>query len=210
MSVAVKICGLLDETAVRAAVDAGAAMVGFVFHSGSRHLITPEIATKLAALVPSHIQRVGLFVDADDATLRAILKIVPLDLLQLHGDESPERVGAIRALTGKPVMAAIRLAAPEHLVPVAAYEKVADRLLFDSRVGNQPSGGTGKSFDWSLLRGRSFSKPWMLAGGLNAGNIVEAVRMTGATTIDVSSGVETGGHKDPAKIRELIAIAQRL
>jgi len=209
MAVAVKICGLLNEAALSAAIGAGAAFVGFVFHPGSRHVIAPHAAAALAKIVPAHIKRVGLLVNADDATLTDTLKSVPLDLLQLHGDEAPERVAEIRALTSKPVMAALHIATPEHLDKITAYEAVADYLLFDARVGTDQTGG-GKAFDWSLLKGRQFSKPWMLAGGLNAGNIAEAVRLTGTRILDISSGVETNGYKDPAKIREFIKRAQSL
>lgn len=211
MAVAVKICGFQEPVALQAAIDAGAAYVGFVFHKTSRHFISPEQAGILAKQVPPHILRTGLLIDANNDEIQAILEKAPLDLLQLHGNETPERVADIKATTGLPVMVAIRIATPEHLVSISAYEAVADRLLFDTRLGDAPSGGTGKSFDWNILTGRHFSLPWMLAGGLKADNLAEAVHTSGAQIVDVSSGVEDGsGHKSPAKIRQFIEIAGRL
>jgi len=208
MSVAVKICGLQDEAALRAAIDGGAAMVGFVFYPPSKNAVAHDVAARLASLVPPHITKVGLFVDADDAMLAAVLEQVPLDLLQLHGVESPERVAAIRAVTGVPVMKALRLKTPQQFDAIPSYETVADRLLFDSRIGNEPSGGP---LDWAMLKGRSTAKPWMLAGGLTAANLADAVRLSGATAVDVSSGVEDAPfHKSPEKIREFLAVATGL
>ena len=211
MSIEVKICGLRDAASVTAAVDTGAHYVGFVFHRSSTRFIAPEEARILAALVPPSVMRTGLFVDVTDKELREVLREVPLDLLQLHGNETPARVKALRAMTGLPVMKALRIATAEHLAPLADFEAVADRLLFDTRIGEEPTGGTGKSFDWTLLKGHQITKPWMLAGGLKVSNLAEAVRITGAHIVDVSSGVEDAeGRKDPAKIREFIALASRL
>jgi phosphoribosylanthranilate isomerase len=155
--------------------------------------------------------RVGLFVDVGDEELRAVLRDVALDLIQLHGNETPHRAAAIRAMTGLPVMKVLRIAAAADLQPLAEFESVAERILFDTRLGEEPTGGTGKSFDWKLLQGVNFTKPWMLAGGLRAANLAEAVQVTGARIVDVSSGVEDpSGHKDPAKIREFIALAKNL
>ncbi len=211
MTIDVKICGLRDEAGVRAAVDSGARYAGFVFHKHSTRFVPPDKAATLMALIPSTVMRVGLFVDVSDEYLRAVLQDVELDMIQLHGNETSQRAAALRAMTGLPVMKALRIATAEDLKPVAAFEAVADRLLFDTRLGDEPTGGTGKSFDWNLLRGRVFTKPWMLAGGLKASNLAEAVRVTGARTVDVSSGVEDAdGRKDPAKIREFIALAVEL
>ncbi len=205
MTITVKICGLQDEDSLRAAIDGGAAMVGFVFFPLSKNAIAPDHGRRLAALVPAHVQKVGLFVDAIDAEVKEVLASVSLDLLQLHGKETPERVTELKQLSGLPVMKALRLKTPEQFDIIPAYENVADRLLFDSRIGNELSGGP---LDWALLKGRSFSKPWMLAGGLNATNLAEAVRLSGATAVDVSSGVEDAPHhKCPAKIREFLAVA---
>lgn len=211
MSLEVKICGLQEPVGLQAVIEAKASFVGFVFHKTSRHLITALEAHQLSKLVPPSIKKTGLFVDASDDEIRAILDTTDLDLLQLHGNETPQRVADIKAKTGKPVMMALRISTQEHLKSLSAYEEVADRLLFDSRVGETPTGGTGKSFDWTLLKGRSFSKPWMLAGGLKTENLAEAIRITGARSVDVSSGVEDAqGHKSPGKIREFIALASRL
>lgn len=211
MAVDVKICGIQEPVALYAAIEAKAAFVGFVFHETSRHLVTPEQAGALSKLVPPSITRTGLFVDAEDDEIFAVLNKASLDLLQLHGNETPERVAEIRAMTGLPVMVALRIATAEHLIPVPAYEAVADLLLFDTRLGDIPTGGTGKTFNWSLLTGRQFKKPWMLAGGLKAENLSEAVRISGTRAVDVSSGVEdNSGHKSPAKIRGFIEIAAQL
>lgn len=211
MSVDVKICGLHDAAGVETAVEAGAHYIGFVFHALSKRLISPYEAGELAILVPSSVKRVGLFVDASDNEIREVLNAVPLNILQLHGNETPGRVEAVRRLANLPVMKALRIATADDLKPVADFEAVADRLLFDTRIGEEPTGGTGQSFDWNLLRGRVFKKPWMLAGGLNSSNIAEAVQVTGARTLDVSSGVEDEtGRKDPTKIREFISLAAQL
>ena len=205
MRIAVKICGLQDEASLAAAVEGGAAMVGFVFCPASGNAIAAERAAALAALVPSPVQKVGLFVDASDDAVRAVLRQVPLDLLQLHGAETPERVAELRRATGVSVMKALRLKTREQFDAIAPYEAVADRLLFDSRIGNEPSGGP---LDWALLKGRRFSKPWMLAGGLTASNLAEAVLQSGAAAVDVSSGVEDAPfRKSPAKIRAFLTAA---
>ena len=207
MSVDVKICGLRDERGVEAALRAGARYIGFVFHPLSRRFIMPEFAYPLASSAPGTVGRVGLFVDPSDSDLRATLSAVPLDLIQLHGEETPARVQQIKGLTGLPVMKAIRVGSLADLTAVASFERVADRLLFDARVGHA-HGGTGVSFDWTLLAGKSFTIPWMLAGGLNAGNVAEAVRITGATCVDVSSSVEDrSGQKDPMLIARFIQAA---
>ncbi|MGE3623521.1 MAG: phosphoribosylanthranilate isomerase [Bdellovibrionales bacterium] len=208
MTVEVKICGINDEPGLRAALEAGARYVGFVFYPPSRNIIGPDDAAKLAALVPPHVTKTGLFVDAANDDMRAVLARVPLDLIQLHGKETPQRVTEVRELAGKPVMMAIRLMEPAHLDRIPAYETVADRLLFDSRMGAEASGGP---IDWTLLKGRSFKKPWLLAGGLTARNLAEAVAASGAKTVDVSSGVEDSpGRKSPDKIREFIKLAAGL
>jgi phosphoribosylanthranilate isomerase len=208
MSIQVKICGLQDEASLRAAIEGGAAFVGFVFYPLSRNAITAEAAQKLAQIVPRTVQKVGLFVDATDEAIAAVLGKGPLDLLQLHGVETPERVAAIRRRFGVPLMKALRLTTREHFEVIPSYEAVADRLLFDSRIGNEPSGGP---INWMTLKGKVFTKPWMLAGGLTARNLAEAVRLSDATAVDVSSGVEEEGHKkSPEKIKEFLAVAARL
>ena len=208
MSIATKICGLQDEASLRTAIEGGAAMVGFVFYPQSKNAVAHDVAQSLAALVPPSIQKVGLFVDASNDDVKQVLSKVPLDLLQLHGVETPERVAELKRITGVNVMKALRLKTREQFDVIPSYEAVADRLLFDSRIGNEPSGGP---LDWAMLKGRTYSKPWMLAGGLNAGNLADAVRLSGAIAVDVSSGVEDAPfHKSPSKIREFLAIAGRL
>lgn len=211
MSVAVKICGLNDPEAVKAAVDGGARYAGFVFYPPSPRAVSAERAADLAELAPAAVKIVGLFVDPTDDELDAALRSIKLDMVQLHGNEMPERVAQIRALTGVPVMKAIPVATANDLRNVAHYETVADWLLFDAKVSARLPGGNGAAFDWGFLRGRRFAKPWMLAGGLNAANLAEAVGITAANTVDVSSGVEdAAGRKNPNKIREFLDLAGRL
>ncbi len=159
--------------------------------------------------MPAGIARVGLFVDADDATIAAVLEVAPLDLLQLHGSESPARVAAVKSRFARPVMKALPIADPADAAAADAYRDVADRLLFDARPPRLPGalpGGNGLVFDWRLIAGRSWHLPWMLSGGLTAANVAEAVRLTGAASVDVSSGVESApGVKDPAKIAAFLA-----
>jgi len=201
---AVKICGLTRPADIAAAAAAGAGYFGLVFFPRSPRAVTPESAAALAALVPEGAARVGLFVNPDDALLDATLAAVPLDILQLHGAESPARVREIRDRTGLPVMKAVGVATPGDLDALWDYGLAADLLLVDAKPapGAALPGGNGLAFDWRLLAGRRLLKPWFLAGGLNPGNVAEAVRLTGAPAVDVSSGVErVPGDKDP----ELIA-----
>lgn len=209
MTVRAKICGLNDEASMRAAVEGGAAFVGLVFYPPSPRAVTPELAAELSAPVPASVGKVGLFVDADDRTVDAVLERCPLDLLQLHGDESPERVAALRERTGLKVMKVIRVAGPGDLEIVPSYYPVADWLMFDARPPKDMKqalpGGNALAFDWLLLRDWEFPLPWMLAGGLNAGNVAEAVRLSGARFVDTSSGVEDRpGVKSPGRIREFL------
>ena len=211
MSVTVKICGVTDLETIDAAVDGGADMVGFVFYPPSPRVIVPDFAADLADNLPDETQVVGLFVDADDVMLDRVLSHVRLDLIQCHGKETPERVEAIRLEYGVPVMKAIAIETADDFGLVQAYLDVADRLLFDTKPpkGAVLPGGNAISFDWSLLSGRHFALPWMLAGGLDAGNVAEAVRISGAKAVDVSSGVEVlPGKKDPAKIQAFIKAAK--
>lgn len=210
MNVAAKICGIQDESALGAAVEGGARYVGFVFIPQSRRHVTREQAWALTEKVPRSVWAVGLFVDPTDEELRAVVDHVPLNMIQLHGRETPERVADVRRRFVLPVMKAIPVAAKEDVDAADSYAPVADYLLFDTKLG-PASGGTGVAFDWNLLRGRSFAKPWMLAGGINSGNLAEAVAVTGARIVDVSSGVEdASGHKDPARIGELLALTKRI
>lgn len=211
MAIEVKICGVSTPEAIRAAVEGGARYVGFVFYPKSPRAVTPELARQLALTIPTGIRAVGLFVDPDDDLLERVLGTVPLDLIQLHGSETPERVAEIRRRWSIPVMKAIRIGGPADVESAAAYEGVADRLLFDARpptnVASLP-GGNGLAFDWSLVAGRRWLTPWMLSGGLSAENVAEAIRATGATAVDVSSGVEDRpGHKTSERIRAFLEAA---
>ncbi len=210
MPVAVKICGLCNEAAVDAAVSGGARFVGFVFFPPSPRAVLIEQATTLAARVPDGVQRVGLVVDADDEYLQTIATGVPLDMLQLHGREPPVRVAEIRARFGLPVMKAVPVAEAVDLARADPYLGVVDWLLFDGRPppGASRPGGNAAAFDWTLLAGRSWSVPWLLAGGLDAGNVARAVRESGAAAVDVSSGVEDApGHKDVRLIASFLMAA---
>jgi phosphoribosylanthranilate isomerase len=214
MSVAAKICGLNGEAAVAAAIDGGAAYLGFVFYPPSPRAVTPAQAARLCATVPTGIARVGLFVDADDETITSVLAETPLDILQFHGGESPQRVGEARTRFGCRVMKAVPLAGPDDVSGAAPYEAVADLLLFDAKPPSRPGalpGGNGLAFDWVLIAGRSWRLPWMLSGGLTAELLPEAVRISGAACVDVSSGVESRpGEKDPKKIRAFLDAARQL
>ena len=209
--VRVKICGLTRPEHVRAAAEAGAAYVGFVFFPKSpRHLEIPQ-ARDLALEAPFGLAKVALSVDATDAELDAIVKAVPLDMLQLHGQESPARVADLRARYGLPVMKALGVAEAADLDRIPAYEAVADQLLIDAKApkGAALPGGNGLAFDWRLIAGRAWERPWMLAGGLTPENVAEAVRLTGAAQVDVSSGVESApGEKDPARVAAFIGAAR--
>ena len=214
MSIAAKICGISSEAAVAAAVEGGAAYVGFVFYPPSPRAIDVERAARLCAGVPAGILRVGLFVDADDVAIAAVLDRAPLDLLQFHGHETPERVATAKARFGLPVMKAVAVAGPDDVEAASRYEDEADLLLFDAKPPRRPDalpGGNGLAFDWQLIAGRKWRLPWMLSGGLTAALLPEAVRISGASAVDVSSGVERRpGDKDPEKIREFLAVARKL
>lgn len=209
MTVRAKICGLNDAAAVRAAVEGGAAFIGLVFYPPSPRAVTPGEAAELAALVPAGIGKVGLFVDAGDDEIDAVLAGTPLDMLQLHGGESPERVAGLRDRTGLRVMKAIKVAGPADLEPAPDWYDATDWLMFDARppkaMKNALPGGNARAFDWLLLKDWQFPLPWMLAGGLDAGNVAEAVRLSGARYVDTSSGVEDRpGVKNPDKIRQFL------
>lgn len=209
--VRVKICGLRTAEDVAAVAVAGAGYAGFNFFPKSPRFVTVEQARELALLAPDGLCKVALVVDADDATLDAIVAAVPLDMLQLHGHETPARVAEVKARYGLPVMKVIGVAAEADLAELTDYSLVADQILIDAKAPKDAvlPGGNGLTFDWRLLVGRKWLKPWMLAGGLNAGNVAEAVRLTGARQVDVASGVESApGVKDAAKIAEFVRAAQ--
>ncbi len=210
MDIRVKICGLKEAAHVAAAVEAGAAFLGFNFFPRSPRSVTLDQAAALVADVPPGVAKVGLTVDMDDTALEALVTRVPLDMLQLHGSESPERVTEIRARFGLPVMKAVGIATAEDLPKLADYGRVADQLLVDAKApkGSPIPGGNGLPFDWRLVAGRRWPVPWMLAGGLTADNVAEAIRLTGAMQVDTASGVETApGVKDEGLIRAFIAAA---
>jgi phosphoribosylanthranilate isomerase len=206
MTVEAKICGLSTPETLDAVVAAGARFVGFVTYPRSpRHVASNDVLKALGARVPKGVIRTGLFVDPDDALLDERLATGAIDLLQLHGAETPERVAAIKARTGKAVMKVIKVGEASDIERgIAAYAGVADRLMFDVAGGTLP-GGNATAFDWTFLSGRTVPLPWLLAGGLTADNVAEAVRVTGALTVDVSSGVESSrGVKSVELIRAFL------
>lgn len=203
----VKICGISEPETLRVAIDAGARFIGFVFYPPSPRHISLDTAFQLARSLPTGVRSVALFVDPDDLLLDQVLGGgMPVDLVQLHGDESAQRIAEIKARYNIPVMKAIRVGAPEDLQEIEALEAAADWLLFDAKPPKADlPGGTGHSFEWDILAGRTFSKPWMLGGGLNAGNVAEALSILKPTAVDVSSGVEgQRGIKDADKIKAFI------
>lgn len=209
--VAVKICGLSRPEHVAAAVEAGASYVGLVFFEKSPRHVTLEAARALALAVPAGVAKVALVVNADDAALDALTDTVAIDILQLHGAETPERVAEIKARYGLPVMKAVGVADAGDLDALDVYGRVADQILVDAKPpkGAALPGGNGLSFDWRLIAGRRWAVPWMLAGGLTPDNVGAAVRLTGATQVDVSSGVESApGVKDAGLIRNFIQSAR--
>lgn len=209
--VRVKVCGVKTPAAVKAAVDAGARYVGFNFFPKSPRYVTPAQARDLALTMPPGVAKVGLVVNADDAALDDLTAQVPLDMLQLHGGESPERVAEVKERTGLPVIKAVGVACADDLPALDAHAAVADMILVDAKAPKDAvlPGGNGVAFDWRLIAGRRWPVPWMLAGGLTPGNVAEAVRLTGATQVDVASGVETApGVKDAEKMRAFIAAVQ--
>jgi phosphoribosylanthranilate isomerase len=194
-----------------AVVEAGADFVGYNFFPPSPRFVAPAEAASLAARHPGGPRRVGLFVDATDDAIAAVLAEVPLDILQLQGAETPARAAALRARFGLPVMKALGIGAAEDFAVVDAFAPVVDLFLFDAKPppGAALPGGNAAPFEWRLLHGRAIPKPWLLAGGLTAGNVAEAIRTAGAPGVDVSSGVERArGVKDAALVRAFIAAAR--
>ncbi len=213
MAFSVKICGLKTPEALDAALESGADQVGFVFFAPSPRHVGLEAARALGQRVLGRAAKVALTVDANDETLAAIIAALKPDMLQLHGKETPERVVVVRTRFGLPVMKALAIAERSDLAPIRIYAKVVDRLLFDARPPKDATrpGGLGKPFDWTLLQGIDAGVPFMLSGGLDAGNVAEALRITRAGGVDVSSGVERApGEKDPDKIRAFIRAVRML
>jgi phosphoribosylanthranilate isomerase len=216
MPVEAKICGLTDPAAVEAAARGGARFVGFNFYPPSpRHLKAMDAAA-LAALLPERVTAVAVMVDPKDAEIDSVVTAVRrIGIVQLQGSESPERVAEIARRTGLKVMRAIKVGGAEDVASARAYEGVVDYLMFDTRpvetAKDALPGGTGRSFDWSLVKDFTTKRPWMLAGGLNAGNVAEAVAISGARLVDVSSGVETApGRKSPEKIAAFLKVVGAL
>ena len=215
MPIDAKICGVKTPESVAAAARGGAAYIGLNFYPPSPRAVGPAQASALARQTPPQVKRVGLFVDPDDDTLAAVTAEVPLEILQLHGGETPRRIAAIKARFGLPVMKAIKVATADDIAAAEDYLSLVDLLLFDAKapktLKNALPGGNAIAFDWRLLAGRTWSRPWMLSGGLDAGNVAEAVGITAARAVDVSSGVEDGpGNKSPEKIAAFLEAAHGL
>ena len=207
----VKICGICDSRALNAAVKAGADYVGFIFYHKSRRYINIKRAKSLADSTPAGVLKVGLLVNPEDEDVKRVLGTVPIDIIQLHGTESPKRVLEIKEQTGLTVMKAIGIGKSSDLALVTEYGEVADQLLLDAKYpeSGDVQGGLGKRFNWSILTGFKLEKTWFLAGGLNSRNLKNAVELTGATNFDVSSGVEDlNGKKSGKKISEFIGIVR--
>jgi phosphoribosylanthranilate isomerase len=211
MATKVKICGLKTEAALEAALAGGADYVGFVFFAPSPRNVTLQTAKALAAKARGHAKVVALMVDPDDVLIDAVVASAAPDLLQLHGHETPERVGEIRARWGKPVMKALPVATAEDARAASLYGGAADLILFDARAPSDSTrpGGNGAPFDWRALLGATGAMPFVLSGGLTPDNVAEAIRLTGATIVDVSSGVESRpGEKDPELIGRFLRAAK--
>ena len=205
--VRVKICGLRRIADVEAVARSGAAYFGLNFFPKSPRFVTLDLARELALAAPLGLAKVALVVDADDATLDAIVEAMPLDMLQLHGHETPDRVAQVRARYGLPVMKVLGVADEADLADLLDYQTVADQIMIDAKPpkGAALPGGNGLTFDWRLVAGRRWLRPWMLAGGLTAQNVAEAVRLTGARQVDVSSGVESApGVKNYSRIAAFV------
>ena len=217
--VEVKICGITDAPGRDAAIEGGARWLGFVFVPASARVLTPDVAAPLVAGTAGRAIPVGLFADAGDAEIQAVLDQVPLAMLQAHGSETPARIAALRARFGLPVIKAIGIEQAEDLGNAVhgpqAFATAADALLLDAKPPKDgrggPTGGHGRAFDWRVLAGWHSPLPWLLAGGLNVDNLAQAVAATGAAAVDISSGVERQrGRKDPAMIRAFLAHAAAL
>ncbi len=211
-AIRVKICGLRDADAVDAAVSGGADYVGFNFFPKSPRYVTPVLAAELAARVPTGIAKVGLVVNPDNAALDALMSQTPLDFVQLHGAETPDRVVEVKRRTGLPVIKVVGVADESDLAQVAAHAAVADQILVDTKPPKNAilPGGNGVAFDWGLVAGLRWPVPWMLAGGLTPDNVADAIAQTGARQVDVASGVESApGVKDAQMIADFVKAAQQ-
>jgi phosphoribosylanthranilate isomerase len=213
MGIDIKICGLSTPETVMAALNAKAKYIGFVFYPASPRNISITQAAILCDLVDKRAYKVGVFVNPQVELLTNVLKLVTLDIIQLHGNESPERVQYIQKRFNIKVMKAIAVASIGDISRAREYETTADMILFDAKatdnIENALPGGNGLQFDWTLISANEWKVPWMLSGGLNAQNVVDAIKISGATMVDVSSGVETSpGLKDVKKIEAFIETAQ--
>ena len=208
--VRVKICGVRTPAEMQAVAAAGAAYVGLNFFPKSPRFVSLDAARAVALAAPDGLCKVALTVDADDAVLDAIVDAVPLDMLQLHGHEPPERVADVKARYGLPVMKVIGVAIEADLALLQDYSLVSDQIMVDAKASKDAllPGGNGLAFDWRLLVGRKWLRPWMLAGGLTPENVADAIRLTGAQQVDVASGVENApGVKDAAKVAAFVKAA---
>ena len=199
----VKICGLTSVEGIEASAGAGASHVGFVFFDPSPRNVRPREAPALVKHVPKAVKRVGVFVEPEDSLLERAIAAARLDIVQLHGDERPERLKSIKARLNVEIWKAIPVSTASDLERARRYRDHADMILFDARTpkASRLPGGMGIAFDWKLLNRLTHKMPWALSGGLSAENVAEAIAITGATMLDVSSGVESEpGTKDPAKI----------
>ena len=210
----VKVCGMKDPERVREAVALGAAYIGLVFYPPSPRALDPARAAELAALAEPSVRTVGLFVEPDERQIEAVLRYVPLDVLQLHGDETPERVSRLGLWSGLPVMKALRVEDATDLGPLDEHADAADMLLFDAKPPRRTDalpGGNGLPFDWRILEGIAPAKPWALAGGLNPDNLAAAVGLLRPPIVDVSSGIESRpGVKDKDRLEAFLREAARL
>ena len=213
MTVTAKICGLSTPEAVQAALEGKAGWLGFVFFDKSPRNIAPDAAWRLAQAARHKAKVVALLVDPDDAEVDRIAQVLQPDLIQLHGKETPSRVNAIGKRAGVGIIKALPVSDSTDVAAALAYESVVEHLMFDAKPPKDADvpGGRGHAFDWTLLAGRRFERPWFLAGGLDSWNVAEAVSLSGARLVDVSSGVERGpGLKDPALIRAFLDAVKRV
>ena len=213
MAVRTKICGISTPEAVTAALEGGAAYLGFMFFEKSPRNLAPEAAWRLAQPVRGKAKVVAVLVDPSDAEADRIARILQPDLIQLHGKETPARARAIGHRTGAGIIKVLPVSEASDLAAAREFETVVEHLMFDTKPARDAErpGGSGQAFDWTLLSGRRFERPWFLAGGLDPWNLTEAVEQSGARLLDVSSGVERGaGLKDPALIRAFLDAAKRV
>ncbi len=207
MPIKVKICGINSRAAMEAAINHRAAYIGLVFYPKSPRSLDIMAAAALSSIIPRHINIVGLFVNPDDDLISNVLEAIPLDMIQLHGDETAKRCMQIKTRTDRKIIKAIGIEQKSDLLQISPYEEICDMLLFDAKPPQNAKlpGGNAIAFDWQILNDQQYSKPWMLAGGLNIDNIENAIKITNAKNIDISSGVEiSAGQKSPKKITSFL------